>query len=111
MNKGTVKTIIILIGLLFLNIEAAHAGLIGKLKVYIHHEFTDLQFFYLLLTLGGISFLMYVIFTPVVIGKKKWNWLTYYSYAPGKPNFQHKRETIRKIEEILASPNRKQFSH
>lgn len=101
MKKGTIKTIFLLVGLLFLNIEAAHAGLIGKLKVYIHHEFTDVQIIYSFLSLSLLSFMAYVIFTPVVIGKQKWSWLTYYSYSPSRHNFQSKKVSIRKIGEIL----------
>jgi hypothetical protein len=101
MPKGTIKTILILVSLLFLNIEAAHAGLVGKLKLYIHHEFSDLQLFYSLLFLTFFGFMAYVVFTPVLIGKKKWARLSYYSYPPSRRNYQSKRESIRKIEEIL----------
>lgn len=101
MPKGTIKTILILVSLLFLNIEAAHAGLVGKLKLYIHHEFSDLQLLYSLLCLTFFGFIAYVIFTPVLIGKQKWARLSYYSYSPSRRNYQSKKDSIRKIEEIL----------
>lgn len=103
MKKGTIKTILILVSLLFLNIEAAHAGLIGKIKIYIHHEFTDLQLAYSLFSLGAIGFILYVIFAPVEIGKQKRAWLSYYSYSPSRHKYQSKRDSIRKIEEILTN--------
>ena len=103
MKKGTVKTIVILVAMLFLNIEAAHAGLIGKLKIYIHHEFSNSQLLYAFISLSALSFLIYVVFTPVVIGKRKWSWLTYDSNSPSKINYQHKRDSVRKIEEILTN--------
>lgn len=103
MKNRTIKIIITLVGMLFLNIEAAHAGLLGKFKVYIHHEFSDLQLFYTLLFTSLFAFIVYVIFTPVVIDKRKWAMLSYYSYKPSRHNFQSKKDTIRKIEEILTN--------
>ena len=111
MKKGTIKTIIFLVGSLFLNIEAAHAGLVGKLKLYINHEFSDSQLTYTLLCLAALSFISYVIFTPVVIGKQKWAWLTYYTYSPSRPNYQGKKDSVRKIEEILTNRKNIQPSH
>ncbi len=99
MNSRTVKVILILVGLLFANIEAAHAGLIHKLKLYIHHEFTDWQF---LLALAGtllFGFLTYIIATPVSIGKQKLIWLTSFSYNKG--SFDSKRKFITKAGNIL----------
>jgi hypothetical protein len=101
MRKGTLKTIIILVGLLFLNIEAAHAGLIHKFKIYIRHEFSDYQLLYFAGGLLFFGFLSYIIFTPVFIGKRKWAWLSYYSYTPNRHDYQSKRVMVKKISGIL----------
>jgi len=101
MKKGTLKTIIILVSLLFINIEAAQAGLIQKFKLYIRHEFSDYQLTYFIGGLLFLGFFSYIIFTPVLIGKKKWAWLSYYSYNPGRHDYQSKRVMVKKISGIL----------
>ena len=101
MKKGTLKTIIILVALLFINIEAAQAGLIHKFKIYIRHEFSDYQLVYFVAGFLFFSFLSYIIFTPVLIGKEKWAWLSYYSYNPNRHDYQSKREMVQKISGIL----------
>jgi hypothetical protein len=101
MKKSTLKTIVVLVGLLFINIEVAQAGLIHKIKIYIRHEFSDYQVVYIMIGLLLLGFLSYVIFTPVLIGKQKSAWLSYYSYASQKPDYQNKRLTIKKISGIL----------
>lgn len=101
MKSRTLKTIIILVSLLFINIEAAQAGLLHKFKAYIRTELTDFQLVYILLGLLALSFIGYVIFTPVLIGKEKWAFLSYYSYNPAMNRYQNKRLTVRKIASIL----------
>jgi hypothetical protein len=101
MKKGTLKTIIILVVLLFINIEAAHAGLIQKFKIYIRHEFSDYQLLYFAAGFLFLGFLSYIIFTPVFIGKEKWAWLSYYSYTPNRHDYQSKRVMVKKISGIL----------
>lgn len=101
MRNRTFKTIVILVGLLFINIEAAQAGLIHKFKAYIRTELTDFQVVYVLLGLLAFSFLSYVILTPVLIGKEKWSFLSYYSYNPAVNRYQNKKITVRKISNIL----------
>ena len=101
MKKGTLKTIIILLGLLFVNIEAAQAGLIHKVKIYIRQEFSDYQLVYFICGILFFGFLSYIIFTPVLIGKQKWAWLSYYSYTPNRHDYQSKRDMIKKISGIL----------
>ncbi len=101
MKKSTVKTIIILVGLLFINIEAAQAGLVTKLKLYIRHEFSSFEFYYYAVILIAMGFLTYVIVTPVVIGKQKSVWLNYYSYSTGRYNYQNKRNAVKRISQIL----------
>jgi len=101
MKKGTLRIIIILVGLLFVNIEAAQAGLVHKVKIYIRHEFSDDQFIYLVILSLFLGFLSYIIFTPVLIGKRKWAWLSYYSYSPSRHDYQSKRDMVKKISGIL----------
>jgi hypothetical protein len=101
MKKGTLKTIIILVAMLFINIEAAQAGLVHKFRIYIRHEFSDYQLLYIISGIMLISFLSYIIFTPVLIGKEKWSWLSYYSYNPNRHAYQSKRNVIKKISGIL----------
>ena len=101
MKKATLRVIIILVGLLFVNIEAAHAGLIHKVKIYIRHEFSDNQLVYFICAALFLGFLSYIIFTPVLIGKRKWAWLSYYSYSPGRNDYQTKRDMVKKIAVIL----------
>jgi hypothetical protein len=101
MKNGTFRIIIILVSLLFLNIEAAQAGLVHKFKLYIRHEFSDFQLIY---SIGGLlifGFLSYVIFTPVPIGKEKWAFFNYYYYGAGRHDYQNKRVMVKKIERIL----------
>lgn len=101
MKNKTFRTIIILVGLLFINIEAANAGLIHRFKAYIRHELSDYQIFYSLLFILALSFIGYVIFTPVLIGKEKWGFLSYYSYNPTAKSYHNKRLLVRKISDIL----------
>jgi hypothetical protein len=102
MRNRTLRTIIILLALLFLNIEAAHAGLIHKFKSFIHQEFSDTQLIYLSLGLCMTALLLYIVFWPVPIGKEKWSWFHYYSYNP-KQHFRRRKEVVRKISGILNS--------
>jgi len=101
MNNRTIRVIVLLVSLLFLNIEAAHAGLVHKLKIYIRHEFTEWQLFYIL---GGIALfgvLSYIIFTPVLIGSEKWAWYKYFTFNPVHQKYQDKRDVVKKISGIL----------
>jgi hypothetical protein len=111
MKKGTFKIIIILVSLLFINIEAAQAGLINKFKIYIRHEFSDYQLFYLVFGFTIFGLLSYIIFTPVLIGKEKWAWLSYYSYNPNRHAYQSKRVMVKKISGILKNPEFGNSSH
>ena len=103
MNARTIKVIVTLVALLFLNIEAAQAGLVNKLKVYIRHEFTDYQLFYFIGGLLVTGFLGYIVFAPVMIGNQKWAWLNYSTYQPSRHHYSSKRRAITKISRILNS--------
>ena len=107
MKSRTIKVIITLVALLFLNIEAAQAGLIHKLKIYIRHEFADFQLLYLVVGLLVTGFLGYIIFTPVLIGNQKWSWLNYSSFPPSRNNYSSKKDSIAKISQILNNPTGK----
>ena len=101
MQNRTIRVIIFLVGLLFLNIEAAQAGLVHKLKLYISHEFTESQLYYML---GGVmvfGVLSYIIFTPVLIGSEKWAWYKYFTFNPVQQKYQDKRQMVKKISGIL----------
>ena len=111
MKNRTLRVIIILVGLLFLNIEAANAGLVTKLKIYIRHEFSDFELFYMVGGLFTVGFLAYVIFTPVMIGKEKWAWLNYYSYHPNRHAYQSKRVMVKKISGILKNSDFSDRAH
>jgi choline-glycine betaine transporter len=101
MKNKTVRIIVILLCLLFLNIEAAHAGLIQKFKSQVLHEFSDFQLFYLIFGLSIIGFLSYVIFTPISIGKEKLPWYKWSTFSINRHNFNNKRIVIKKIAIIL----------
>lgn len=99
MKNRTVRVIVILVGMLILNIEAAHAGITHRVKVLIRHEFTDFQLFYVL---GGglaLGLLSYIIFTPAFkdAGRKGENYFRTY----GSESYGSKRLRIKKIEQIL----------
>lgn len=111
MKKRTLKTIIILVSLLFINIEAAQAGLIHKFRVYIRHEFSATQLLYFIAGIAFLGFLSYIIFTPVLIGKQKWSWFTYYSYNPGRHDYQSKRDMVKKISGILKNDAARNEAH
>jgi hypothetical protein len=102
-NKSTLRIIIILISLLFINIEAAQAGLIHRLRLYIRTEFSETQLVYWTVFVLLLSSLLYIIFSPLPIGHEKWSWFHYYTYNPKKNKFQRKRETVARISRLLKS--------
>ncbi len=102
MKNTTLRLIIILVGLLFLNIEAAHAGLVHKLKIYISHELSPLQVYYICGSLLLFGFLAYVVFSPILIGNQKWAWHNYFSFNPERQSYQNKRDMVKKISGILS---------
>lgn len=101
MKNRTVRVIIILIGLLVLNIEAAQAGITHKFKVLIASELSNFQMIYIsggLLTLG---FLTYVIFTPAFKEKGKTAAIPAYFFNSSHQNYEIRRQRIKKIADIL----------
>ncbi len=97
--------------MLFINIEAAHAGLVQKIKLFIRHEFPDYQLLYVAGTLMVLGFLSYVIFAPVFIGKEKWAWLNYYGDNAAPHDYQSKRASIKKISGILSNTEFNKQAH
>jgi len=105
MNGKTFKVIVILVGLLFINIEAAQAGLIHRFKSFILHEFSDFQLFYMVSAIAAVGFLLYVLLTPVLIGNEKSVWLDYYPSDRQRSRYQNKKEMVKRISVILKTPN------
>jgi hypothetical protein len=101
-KNRTLRFIILLVALLFMNIEAAHAGLIGQLRLYISAELGHSFLYYSLATTGAVFFLAYVIFSPVHIGSEKWSWYHYFSFNPIKKSFSVKKQAVYRISQILA---------
>ena len=111
MKSGTVRFIIILVAMLFLNIEAAQAGLVYKLKLYISHQFPDYDLLFVSGGLFVLGFFSYVLFAPVIIGNEKWAWLNYYYYQPRRNKYSNKRASVRKISNILNDPGFNKEAH
>lgn len=97
MNNRTFKVIVILVGLLFLNIEAAQAGLIQRFKVYIGHEFPGNQPLYILAVLLPAAILCYIILIPISFKDNGRLVSGYYTHQ----SFGSKRNRVRKISNIL----------
>lgn len=103
MTKGTLRFIIILMAMLFLNIEAAQAGLISRFRVFILREFPDQQFPWLLTLVVLAGFILYILFAPVPIGKEKRVWLNYEPFQSKKHSYDKKRASVSHISNVLQS--------
>lgn len=103
MKRGTIKIIFILIGLLFLNIEAAQAGFVHKFKVYIGREFSGWELFYTLGAVLMISSLIYIIYKPAFKDEKA-------KAGRGRllQGFKKRKTHVKKISSILNTPFVKQ---
>ena len=98
MSKTTVRTIVILVSLLFLNIEAAQAGLLTKLRLLIRAEIPESSLAVLCLAIASAVFLVYVIFSPVPINGRHRS----FRGLPGSvPGFSERRDTVRRIASRL----------
>jgi hypothetical protein len=104
MKKKTVKVIIILVGLLVLNIEAAQAGITHKFIVLIGNELSNFQLFCVAGGMLTLSLLSYIIFAPALKGKQSsiGNYNHFADYSTN--NYQNKRLRIKRIAEILKNP-------
>ena len=104
MSNRTFKVIVFLVILLFINIEAAQAGLVHRLKLFIQNEFSDFQLFYIS---GGtlvVAVLLCIIAMPVHIGKEKRIWFTDIDVS-GAHDYRSRRMAVKRISNILTSPS------
>ena len=97
MKNKTVKVIIFLVGLLFLNIEAAQAGLIQRFKLYIGHEFPGYGLAYLFAFALPAALLSYIILIPATF-KESGRHISGYNT---RQTFGSRRSEIKKIANIL----------
>jgi hypothetical protein len=101
MKNKTVRVIAILVGLLVLNIEAAHAGITHKFRVLIASELSNFQLLYMGGGLLTLAFFSYVIFTPAFKENGKAPLSNSYFDNYARRNYRQRRAQIRKISEIL----------
>jgi hypothetical protein len=101
MKNKTLRVIIILVGLLVLNIEAAQAGITHKFKALIAHELSDFQLMYVGGGLLVIAFFGYVIFTPAFKEQGRSSLAATYLETYTRQRYRVRRDRIRKISEIL----------
>lgn len=101
MKNKTLRVIIILVGLLVLNIEAAQAGITHKFKVLITNELSDFQLLYVSGGLLFIAFFSYVIFTPAFKEQGRSSLAATYLETYTRERYRVRRARIRKISEIL----------
>src|SRR5690606_29877242 len=102
MSRRLIKTILVLVSMLFLNIEATQAGLLGKLRLYIAAEMPPWQLAFITCGTLGLLFFLFVIFTPLQINDQRWSWYNYFTYHPEKSGFANKKQAVGKISRILA---------
>ncbi|HOZ86787.1 MAG TPA: hypothetical protein PL029_03465 [Bacteroidia bacterium] len=111
MKNKTVRVIVILVGLLVLNIEAAHAGITHKFKVFINHELSDFQLMYVSFGLLSLSVLGYIIFMPAFKDKGNFAGGAAYFQNYTTHTYQHKRKRIKKIAQILKNAELSEYPH
>jgi hypothetical protein len=100
MNKSTFKVIITLVSLLFLNIEAAQAGLVTKLRMFIRAEFPEYQLLYITCGVLAASFLCYVIFSPVPGNERHRSVYSRFSGSSSQ-RFSHRKAAVERIAAAL----------
>lgn len=101
MKNKTVRVIVILVGLLVLNIEAAHAGITHKFKLFINNELSDFQIVYISFGLLSLSLLGYIIFMPAFRNRGNIPGSATYFQNHSLHTYQRKRKRIKKIDQIL----------
>lgn len=102
MSKRVLKVILVLVGMLFLNIEAAQAGLVHKLRLYIQSEFPPHQLALILFVVFTVGAFCYIVFTPLSINNERWSWYNYFSFEPEKSSYKNKRALVKRINGILS---------
>jgi len=111
MKNRTLRVIIILVGLLVVNIEAAHAGISHKFKLLVSNKFSDLQLAYLSFGLLSIAGLSYVIFAPAIKHKGiLTNGNDYFKFHIFN-RYQRKKERVKKITQILKNGENGEKAH
>jgi hypothetical protein len=101
MTKSTIRFIFSLMAMLFLNIEAAQAGLISRFRVFLNREFPDYQFPWLLALMMLAGLLLYGLFAPVPIGKEKRVWLHIWHFQSKRQTYEQKRALVSRISGVL----------
>ena len=101
MNKRLVKLILVLVSMLFLNIEAAQAGLVTRLRLYISSEVPPHQLMFTLICLSVVFIFAYIIFTPLHINNERWPWYNYFSFQPESTSFRKKKMVVKRIRAVL----------
>jgi len=104
MSKSTLRFTILLVFSLFLNIEAAQAGLINRIRIYVLREFPDYQFPWLFSGLALTVLLLYILLAPVKIGKEKRIWLNYDPFPARRHRYDQKKASVSRISEVLHQP-------
>ena len=102
MSKRVLKVILVLVSMLFLNIEAAQAGLVHKLKLYIQSEFPPHQLALILFVAFTVGAFCYIVFTPLSINNERWSWYNYFSFEAEKSSYRNKRALVKRISGILS---------
>jgi hypothetical protein len=99
MGKKTFKVIVILVSLLFLNIEAAQAGLVTKFRHFIQAEFPQNELWYIIGAVFSTGFVLYVICAPVP-GQQKTS-ISHFDFFFRANSYTDKRMTVKKIAATL----------
>ena len=100
MNSSTLKTIIALNLTLFITIEAAQAGILHRVKVFLLQQFDPALLIILSLVIILVSGVLYVLFTPVLIGNQKTVWLNV-SGAYKTRRLRARKAQVKRISAIL----------
>jgi len=100
MSKRLIRFIAILVSLLFINIEAAQAGLVHRLRLYIKAEMSSEELFFSSLAFLLGTFVLYVIFTPLRINNQRLGWYTYFTFTT-RETVRERRTLIKRINGLL----------
>lgn len=101
MSKRVVKLILVLVSMLFLNIEAAQAGLVGKLKLLISAELPPQQLTAATICVSVLAVIAYIIFTPIRINNERWPWYDYFRFQPESTSYRKRRIVVKRINKVL----------
>jgi len=106
MEKRTIKIMTIMVGLLCLNIEAAQAGLVKELQLFVKTHLSEPG---LVWSLSGLVFggsITAVLLLPVKIGNTRKIWFT--KIEPGQlSSWSLRRKSVEQIANTLGKPEEK----